>query len=212
MLATPEEIEIQVPELNKLRQECGIEAPPFIVWEPFPSACTTQNTNAFLQACRLVNVFSPNHLEISALCDDCPSGHFEPAKVENHARKFCKAVGSGSKGVVVVRAGEHGSLTSQFQDVIQSVWLPPYYQLGATKVVDPTGAGNTFLGGFMQGWLSSQDMKEASTYGNVAASFAIEQIGLPQCEKVGEEELWNGVNVRDRLEEYKARMQSSIID
>jgi sugar/nucleoside kinase (ribokinase family) len=209
MLATPEEIEVKIPELHRLRQECGIEAPPFIVWEPFPAACTKHNKNAFLQACRLVDVFSPNHREITAMFEDGPSGGFDPTQLEDHAQHFCKAVGPSAKGIVILRAGEHGSLTSRCHDVVENVWLPPFYQLGTTKVVDPTGAGNAFLGGFMQGWIASQDMREASIYGIVAASFAIEQIGMPRCEVVGQDEFWNGVNVQHRLEEYKARLQNS---
>ncbi|KAI4638540.1 hypothetical protein J4E93_010095 [Alternaria ventricosa] len=91
----------------------------------------------------------------------------------------------------------------------KSVWLPPYYEPSAVKVIDPTGGGNTYLGGFIAGWKASGDIHEASMYGNVAASFAIEQIGLPSCEVSDGEEIWNGTRVMERLAEYRARLSST---
>lgn len=88
------------------------------------------------------------------------------------------------------------------------MWLPSYYQLGAAEVKDPIGGGNTYLGGFTAGWKSSKDIVQASIYGNVAASFAIEQIGLPSCQTNDSAEICNGVGVMKRLAEYKAQLKS----
>jgi len=46
-------------------------------------------------------------------------------------------------------------------------------------------------------------------YGNVASSFAIEQIGLPSCKLSDGEEKWNGARVLQRLSEHRARVSSS---
>ena len=207
LLAAPDVAETQILELMKLRTQHGFKNRPFIVWEPLPAACTTQNRRSFLQACRLVDVFSPNHLEMSALFEDSPSKGFQPEQLEAYTLEFCKATGMSGNGIVVVRAGEHGSLTTQ--NKAKTMWLPPYYESSSNKVVDPTGGGNTYLGGFIAGWKATGDIAEASMYGNVAASFAIEQIGLPSCQRVDGEETWNGARVMERLSQYKARLMPS---
>ena len=47
------------------------------------------------------------------------------------------------------------------------------------EVVDPVGAGNAFCGGFLVGWVESGDLRTAGLYGCVAASFAVQQVGVP---------------------------------
>jgi sugar/nucleoside kinase (ribokinase family) len=94
-------------------------------------------------------------------------------------------------------------------------WLPAYYGSGypgggesaSKKVVDPTGGGNTFLGGLAVALARGKSIEEACAWGHVAASFAIEQTGFPVL-TVDEEgkERWNGVRVEERLAEYQARL------
>jgi len=85
-------------------------------------------------------------------------------------------------------------------------WVPPYHTTGE-KVVDPTGGGNTFLGGLAVALARGKAIEEACAWGNVAASFAIEQVGLPEL-RVDEEgrETWNGIVVEERLKEFGARV------
>ncbi|KAH7380178.1 putative PfkB family kinase [Pyrenochaeta sp. MPI-SDFR-AT-0127] len=206
-LATPEEILLQIPMLIQLRTQRGIMTRPFIVWEPLPVSCTMQNKQNFQQACRLVHVFSPNHFEMAAIFEETAPKTFQPEKLEAYAQEFSRDTGTTGNGIVIIRAGEHGSLTTQ--PLGREVWLPPYYQKGASNVVDPTGARNAFLGGFIHGWKASQDVEEASIYASVAASFALEQIGLPSCQTDGDGETWNGVQVMERLAEYKALLKVS---
>jgi sugar/nucleoside kinase (ribokinase family) len=193
--ATAEEICSQIPEFLQLR---GNTERPFIVWEPFPAACKPANKHAILGACGHVDVFSPNHLEFTALFEDADTSGFDEAAMERRAVDFAKATRSG---IVVVRCGEHGSLTISPDK--EPLWLPPYYPRGAKEVVDPTGAGNAFLGGFTAGWMKNKDARDAAIYGSVASSFAIEQIGLPTLGVEGQDEVWNGVRVEDRLDEYR---------
>ncbi|KAF2832401.1 putative PfkB family kinase [Ophiobolus disseminans] len=204
-LATPQEVLSQVHELIALRANYGIKTLPFILWEPFPAACTIKDRPLFLEACSFVDVFSPNHLEISAMFEEQKPETFRPEALEKYALEISRVTGANQDGVVIVRAGEHGSLT--IQGMSTKVWLPPFYLDGSKEVVDPTGAGNAFLGGYTAGWLKEGDMKEASIYGAVAASFAVEQIGLPTLHP-DELELWNGVRVQDRLALYKARVDT----
>ncbi|PVH82596.1 Ribokinase-like protein [Cadophora sp. DSE1049] len=89
-------------------------------------------------------------------------------------------------------------------------WLPAYFTEGdVERVVDPTGGGNGFLGGMAVALARGRGVVEASAWGSVAASFMIEQVGVPVLSsapsgegKEGEVELWNGLRVEERLEEY----------
>ena len=62
----------------------------------------------------------------------------------------------------------------------------------------------------MAGWIETGDAVEASISGTVAASFAVEQVGLPYLTRSekgkGDMEVWNGVDVRERLAEYRMRV------
>lgn len=142
---------------------------------------------AFFEASSLEN-FAPKSLEKYALVF---ARHFE-----NNASK---------QGTIIIRAGKHGSLP--IFGSTKARWLPAFYDSSSSKVVDPTGAGNTFRGEFWAGWHCKHDVEEASMWGNVAASLALEQIGLPSCRTEGGQELWNNANVLDRLRDYKARME-----
>ena len=78
---------------------------------------------------------------------------------------------------------------------------------GQHRVVDPTGGGNGFLGGLAIALARGKSLEEAAAWGSVAASFAIEQVGMPIPGKDEEErETWNGVVVQERLEEFKKRV------
>ncbi|KAF8476765.1 Ribokinase-like protein [Kalaharituber pfeilii] len=89
-----------------------------------------------------------------------------------------------------------------------------------TAVVDPTGAGNTFLGGLCVA-LARPDafrlaveyglhrMVVAAAYGCVAAGFAVEQVGVPALTVVEEGgERWNGEEVEGRLRAFLERTRS----
>lgn len=101
-------------------------------------------------------------------------------------------------------------------------WVPAYWNKErngyAEKAVDPTGAGNAFMGGVAAALSEGTSLDEgkcpgpapcrrwdiddleAVRWGSVAASFAIEQTGLPQLTKTSDgRELWNGQNPRERL-------------
>jgi hypothetical protein len=84
-------------------------------------------------------------------------------------------------------------------------WLPAYFnsEEGKERVVDPTGGGNTFLGGLAIGLARGKEVLNAAAWGSVAASFAIEQVGMPSL-GVGEDgkETWNGARVEERLEGF----------
>ena len=99
---------------------------------------------------------------------------------EHFLPKAARAIHAMGPKTVVIKKGEHGAL--MFQE--KEVFFAPAFPL--EKVVDPTGAGDTFAGGFM-GYLASrheatgevswEDMKQAVTVGSVMASFTCEAFG-----------------------------------
>jgi sugar/nucleoside kinase (ribokinase family) len=78
---------------------------------------------------------------------------------------------------VIVKKGEHGAILSSGG----KLFLAPAVPL--SRVVDPTGAGDSFAGGMM-GWLAAArgpveaNLRRAMVYGSVAASFCCEGFGL----------------------------------
>jgi hypothetical protein len=98
-----------------------------IIWEPAPLSCQNENLSSFLSAAKIVDVFSPNHLELLRIFGEQPLDPFSKAQVENLARIFYDSgVGPGGTGTVVIRAGEHGALTLSPNDGGIFHWVPPY--------------------------------------------------------------------------------------
>jgi sugar/nucleoside kinase (ribokinase family) len=100
--------------------------------------------------------------------------------------------------VVVVKQGEYGaSLFTQ-----EGFFSLPSYPL--EKVVDPTGAGDSFAGGFF-GYLDSQGgatddatLRRAMTYGSAVASYWVEDFGCERAESLTRDE------IEDRYEAFRA--------
>lgn len=106
--------------------------------------------------------------------------------------------------------GDDGSIDTQEIEVDPGIerWIPAYHT-DASKVIDPTGGGNTFLGGMSVALARGEDLETAASWGTVAASYAIEQVGVPTLSQSDDgKELWNGQNVHERLEEYLKRKAS----
>src|SRR5215208_2035069 len=90
---------------------------------------------------------------------------------------------------VVVKPGEYGA--ALFDE--EGFFALPAYPLEA--VIDPTGAGDSFAGGFL-GYLASQDgsldhgaLRRAMTYGSVLASFNVEEFGVERVQRLTREEI-----------------------
>ena len=78
---------------------------------------------------------------------------------------------------IIIKKGEHGAIFFS-NDII---FLAPGYPLDT--VVDPTGAGDSFAGGFLghigrKNSIDQKTLKEAVIYGNVMGSFAVEDFGI----------------------------------
>ncbi|CAM4133199.1 PfkB family carbohydrate kinase [Flavobacterium antarcticum] len=104
---------------------------------------------------------------------------------------------------VVIKKGEHGALIFQGKEVFFAPALP------LEEVFDPTGAGDTFAGGF-SGFItqseniSFENMKNAIIYGSNLASFCVEKFGTERMEHLQQEEVVN------RLKQFKALTQFDI--
>ena len=84
---------------------------------------------------------------------------------------------------VVIKKGEHGAM---FFSEHETYVMPAF---PTEKVLDPTGAGDSFAGGMMGhlaalGRFDPQALKEALAYGTVTASFTVEDFSLDQLEKL----------------------------
>lgn len=192
-----------------MRQRSGVLERPLIIWEPAPPSCKPENLRACLEAAALVDVFSPNHLELAAFFGKSLSASQDKHVIEQLVLRFIDSgVGRDGRGTVIVRAGEHGCVIGSRD--LPPRWLPPFYDSTSgkqhVKVVDPTGAGNAFLGAYAVGYLETGSVVEAACYGSVGSTFALEQVGMPKRSKDGNEELWNGANVFSRLHEYMTRV------
>jgi sugar/nucleoside kinase (ribokinase family) len=104
---------------------------------------------------------------------------------------------------VVIKKGEHGALLFHKDDIFYAPALP------LEEVFDPTGAGDTFAGGFT-GYLaltedySYENMKNAIIYGSALASYCVEKFGTERMLELTKKDL----NVR--LQQFKNLTQFDI--
>lgn len=202
MLRPPSQIVTDVGDLIQRRKAIGIDERPLVVWEPFPSFCRPENLDMHIDACKEVDVFSPNHLELLAVYGE---ESVDDRQIYSCTQKLLQATRTTGMSTsldslaIVVRAGERGCLVADRQ---QMFWLPSYHN-DAGKVVDATGGGNSFLGGFTITLANTGNLLEAAKAGSVAASFAIEQIGLPRRTVHDGQEVWNGQSFRQRFQSYE---------
>jgi sugar/nucleoside kinase (ribokinase family) len=98
---------------------------------------------------------------------------------------------------LIIKKGEHGALLFHGEKVFCAPALP------LEDVFDPTGAGDTFAGGFM-GYLAATDdisfdnMKRAIIAGSALASFCVEKFGTQRLIEINSSEL------QTRIEQFVA--------
>lgn len=102
--------------------------------------------------------------------------------------KAAKKIMAMGPKVLIIKKGEHGALLFNQEQVFFAPALP------LEDVFDPTGAGDTFAGGFI-GYLaktndiSFENMKRAIIYGSAMASFCVEKFGTERIVNLPEKEL-----------------------
>lgn len=122
---------------------------------------------------------------------------------EHSLVKAARKIAEMGPEYVVIKKGEHGALLFHKEQIFFAPALP------LEEVFDPTGAGDTFAGGFT-GYLahtndiSFKNMKNAVIYGSNLASFCVEKFGTERMQELTKEE------VHQRLEDFKALTQFEI--
>jgi len=188
--------------MAEVRQESGWN--PTVIYEPIPDRCVPEELGPLIQVLSEINILSPNAEEALGLL----SMPLPPSKgrIEEAARKFLElGVGVDGKGCVIIRSGSMGACVAMKDQPTR--WVEAFWT-DQSKIIDVTGAGNSFLGGLAAGLLLEDgDIYKAAFYGAVSSSFIIEQCGLPamsngttQC---------NGDYSQRRLDELKARQAVS---
>ncbi|MBT3239585.1 MAG: carbohydrate kinase family protein [Chloroflexi bacterium] len=86
--------------------------------------------------------------------------------------EMIEMIGNWGAEIVVVKRGEKGQYI--YDTAAKKKYEVPAYP---SRMVDLTGAGDVFCGGFLVGYKKTFDPKEAVLHGNVAASFAVEGSG-----------------------------------
>lgn len=220
LLANPDLAREQIQQLLGLRQSNSIKARPLLVWEPLPGSCKSSLRNQHFAAAKLVDVYSPNHLEFLALFENSESTssdrQLDHVLLESYAEKFLESgIGLDGGGAVVIRAGRGGCLISSTSMPGRHCWLPAFYE-DDSAIIDATGAGNTFLGALTFAMSACiHDVVEASAMASVAASFSLQQIGLPSLSSGfggGRRECWNGDAFTGRLAMYNAKVAVTRLD
>ena len=214
-------------ERDKILQNCSppsnVLPHPLFIWEPVPDRCIEDEKDNMYQALKFVDVLSPNYVELSGFYGGSPGPRGEVDR--DFLTSMCtdlllRGFSPHRKGAVVVRAGHEGCYVATKE---LRGWFPAYHKPSKDaragqniRVVDPTGGGNAFLGGLAIGLVrtasgpSLENVNTAAAFAAVAASFAIEQVGMPSfTTALDGSELWNGVSVVERLQEYIDDLESS---
>lgn len=161
--------DIQMHLLRKMRSPHFVGLDSMNYW-------INSKRRALLRLFKEVNIYVANEQEARSL-----SG-------ENNLLKAAKKLHSLGPEMILVKKGEHGVL---FYSKSLIFSLPAY---PTDKVVDPTGAGDTFAGGLM-GYLArakkinSEAIKKGIVYGTVAASFNVEDFGVNRTARLSLKDL-----------------------
>jgi sugar/nucleoside kinase (ribokinase family) len=146
-----------------------------------------------LQTIKMVDVLTINDAEARQL-----SGEYSLVKA---ARKILTM---GPK-YLIIKKGEHGALLFSDDLIFSAPALP------LADVFDPTGAGDTFAGGFIGylakvGTINFNNMKNAIIYGSALASFCVEKFGTEKLKNLTQQE------VTSRIQEFVTLSQFAIIE
>ncbi len=125
---------------------------------------------------KMVDLLMVNDAEARQL-----TGEFSLVK----AAKKIKAMGPK---YLIIKKGEHGALLFHGDEVFFAPALP------LEEVFDPTGAGDTFAGGFIgflakTGDISFENMKRAIIVGSAMASFCVEKFGASRLKEINQKDI-----------------------
>jgi sugar/nucleoside kinase (ribokinase family) len=106
---------------------------------------------------------------------------------------------------LIIKKGEHGALLFSEDLIFSAPALP------LADVFDPTGAGDTFAGGFIGylakvGSINFNNMKNAIIFGSALASFCVEKFGTERIKNLTQEE------IAARVQEFVSLSHFAIIE
>ena len=110
--------------------------------------------------------------------------------------KAARVIRSMGPSVLIIKKGEHGALLT----TEQLVFSAPAYPM--ENIFDPTGAGDSFAGGFV-GWLartddmSEENLKRAVIYGSTLASFCVEKFSIDGLRDITD------LQIQDRFRSFR---------
>jgi sugar/nucleoside kinase (ribokinase family) len=148
--------------------------------------------NDLLETIKMIDVLTINDAEARQL-----SGEYSLVKAAQ------KILSMGPK-YLIIKKGEHGALLFGEGKIFSAPALP------LEEVFDPTGAGDTFAGGFI-GYMAKMstvnfnNMKNAIIYGSALASFCVEKFGTEKIKNLSDKE------VAARVQEFVSLAQFEIL-
>jgi sugar/nucleoside kinase (ribokinase family) len=148
--------------------------------------------NNLLDTIKMIDVLTINDAEARQL-----SGEYSLVKAAQ------KILTMGPK-YLIIKKGEHGALLFGEGKIFSAPALP------LEEVFDPTGAGDTFAGGFIGymakvGTVNFHNMKNAIIYGSALASFCVEKFGTEKLRHLSAEE------INDRVQQFVSLAQFEIL-
>jgi sugar/nucleoside kinase (ribokinase family) len=120
--------------------------------------------------------------------------------------KAAKSIMAMGPQYLIIKKGEHGALLFDNDSVFFAPALP------LEEVFDPTGAGDTFAGGFIghlakTGDISFENMKRGIIVGSAMASFCVEKFGATRLKEVNREDINNRIQMFKDLVSFEIELQ-----
>ena len=178
---------LQMNVLNQLKQQ-----PKLIILDTMNFWMTPAYKPQLLEVIKRVDVLTINDAEARELSN------------EYSLVKAAKKILSMGPDYLVIKKGEHGALLFHENNVFFAPALP------LEEVFDPTGAGDTFAGGFA-GYLdktrdiSFDNMKRAIIYGSAMASFCVEKFGTERLKEL------THTQIEERVKDFIDLVQFDIV-
>jgi sugar/nucleoside kinase (ribokinase family) len=135
---------------------------PIVTIDPGPGYMNANFLNDLRSLLQGVTAFLPSEEEIRNLFWGRTNDLWEMAAI----------LASFGCEIIVIKRGGRGQYV--YERATGKKWEIPGYP---SRLVDPTGAGDAFCGGFLAGYASSFDPLQAAMQGNISASFSIEGSG-----------------------------------
>jgi sugar/nucleoside kinase (ribokinase family) len=169
---------------------------PVFIYEPLPDDCVSENFDKLLQLLPQIDVFTPNLNEACLLVGE-PELPETDTCLGRIASKFSRYLTKRKSGLVL-RCGALGCYVA----AEGTSRLYPAYHQDQSKVIDVTGGGNLFCGGFAVAYVLTENWQTAAICGNIVSGCIIERLGMPEMGLGNGGETWNGTSFKERWRIY----------